>query len=280
MQAQSALAHVIARPTFHSGAIATIVVALFAASVWYVSADYGTVPAFGFAVMFLAFFAPMPLIHGALELWTARRKLRDLVLFFQSDQNPCFVSDRLGRIWYSNKSGLMQTKQGLGGFVFDWFDILAPGAEASIQDLIARLDMSPFAEAIVLQDSGYIRISAWRHDRGRIFWRVDPTGYDAIGTGTLPKLCIMRVTEAGDVLEMNQSALDLFGTQITHLHDICGAKPIAYGVNNTLETRQGAKTFVVMSRPLDMVRELYFLPPDTECDATGPRGILMHCPCR
>ena len=52
--------------------------------------------------------------------------------------------------------------------------------------------MQSFAEAIVLQDSGYIRISAWRHDMGRIFWRVDPTGYDAMGTGTLPKLCIMR----------------------------------------------------------------------------------------
>jgi len=57
--------------------------------------------------------------------------------------------------------------------------------------------MQSFAEAIVLQDSGYIRISAWRHDMGRIFRRVDPTGYDAMGTGTLPKLCIMRVTEGG-----------------------------------------------------------------------------------
>lgn len=156
MHIQSGLAHIIPRPTIRSGAIATMIVALFSASVWYVITGFGTMPALGFAVMFVAFFAPMPFIHGALELWTARRKLRDLVLFCQSDQNPCFVSDRLGRIWYSNKAGLTQNKQGLGGFVFDWFDILALRAEASIQDLITRLDMHPFAEAIVLQDSGHI----------------------------------------------------------------------------------------------------------------------------
>ena len=110
MHLQSSLVQNIPRPTFRSGAIATLVVALFAASVWYVNTDYGSMPAFGFAVMFFAFFGPMPFIHSALELWSARRKLRDLVLFFQSDQNPCFVSDRLGRIWYSNKAGLTQTK--------------------------------------------------------------------------------------------------------------------------------------------------------------------------
>jgi len=148
----------------------------------------------------------MPFIHAGLELWTARRKLRDLVLFFQSDRHPCFVSDRLGRVWYSNRAGLAKTKQDLGTLVFDWFDMIAPGSQASIQDLITRLDTQSFAEAIVLQDIGYIRISAWRHDRGRIFWRVDPTGYDANGAGNLPKLSIMRITEAGDILEMNQSA--------------------------------------------------------------------------
>src|SRR6056300_1923547 len=110
MHIQSGLAHIIPRPTIRSGAIATMIVALFSASVWYVITGFGTMPAVGFAVMFVAFFAPMPFIHGALELWTARRKLRDLVLFFQSDQNPCFVSDRLGRIMYSNKAGLTQTK--------------------------------------------------------------------------------------------------------------------------------------------------------------------------
>jgi two-component system cell cycle sensor histidine kinase/response regulator CckA len=255
-----------------------MIVALFSASVWYVITGFGTMPALGFAVMFVAFFAPMPFIHGALELWTARRKLRDLVLFCQSDQNPCFVSDRLGRIWYSNKAGLTQNKQGLGGFVFDWFDILAPRAEASIQDLITRLDMHPFAGAIVLQDSGYIRISAWRHDMGRIFWRIDPTGYDAIGTGTLPKLCIMRVTEAGDILEMNQSALDLFGSQITHLADISGDSLIPFGAKNIIETRQGAKTFVIMSSPLDMVREVYFLPHGTDCDAAQAAGDFDALP--
>jgi len=82
MHLQSSLVQNIPRPTFRNGAIATLVVALFAASVWYVNTDYGSMPAFGFAVMFFAFFAPMPFIHSALELWSARRKLRDLVLFF------------------------------------------------------------------------------------------------------------------------------------------------------------------------------------------------------
>ena len=82
----------------------------------------------------------------------------------------------------------------------------------------------------------------------------------------------------GGILEMNQPALDLFGTQVTHLHDICGEKPIAYGGKNTVETRQGAKSFVVMSRPLDMVREVYFLPQDTECDAAGAAGDFDALP--
>lgn len=94
MHIQSGLAHIIPRPTIRSGAIATMIVALFSASVWYVITGFGTMPALGFAVMFVAFFAPMPFIHGALELWTARRKLRDLVLFRQRSFGPNLVQQQ------------------------------------------------------------------------------------------------------------------------------------------------------------------------------------------
>jgi len=70
----------------------------------------------------------------------------------------------------------------------------------------------------------------------------------------------------------------MFGTHATHLSDISDDGPISYGVKNIIETRQGAKTFVVMSRALDMVREVYFLPDGTDCDAARSAGDFDALP--
>ena len=96
MHLQSSLVQNIPRPTFRSGAIATLVVALFAASVWYVNTDYGSMPAFGFAVMFFAFFAPMPFIHKRIRAVERAAQIARLGVVFSIRSKSLFCVRSLG----------------------------------------------------------------------------------------------------------------------------------------------------------------------------------------
>lgn len=177
------------------------------------------------------------------------------------DSAPSLVADGEGRLVYVNPAAVEQLHT-------DRATTLVAALRACLADpglvlfrLESRAKAAGAAKEDVVTRSGHLRITAHRVGEDLLLWRVEKAADTPQAQGDATPLPMLTVGRNDTILFMNAAARQLVGDRLRSLDQLCLTRPLRSGAMNTITTRDGPQSCLMVE--LEGVagrRELFILP--------------------